>query len=90
MTKLKLVIVNPDETIFEGEVDRIDAPAVHQDIAILPDHTPLYAQLIAGAVTYYIGSKVEKRVIEGGLIRVKNNEVSIVIGFEPKGDANQK
>ena len=87
MTKLKLVIVNPDEILYEGEVDRVDVPALNQEIAILPDHTPLYAQLVAGSVRYYTNNNSERVMIEGGLIRVRNNEVSVVVGYEPKGDA---
>ncbi|MFC1654031.1 F0F1 ATP synthase subunit epsilon, partial [Patescibacteria group bacterium] len=64
------------------DVKRVIAPGVIQDIAILPDHTPLYSELKKGEVEIIItNNKTEKIPINGGIIRVKLNKVSIIEGF---------
>lgn len=77
-----LTIVNPNKLIFEDDVKKIIAPGSTQDIAILPDHTPLYSDLIKGEIEItLLNDKTQKIPIEGGIIRVKLNIVSIIIGF---------
>lgn len=79
---LDLVIVSPDETLFEGQVRRLLAPGIFQQIAILPNHTPIFAQLIKGVLTLTLTDLTEKNIdIEGGIVRVKSNKVSLLTGF---------
>lgn len=78
-----LIIVSPDTTVFDGEVTRLIAPGHNMDIAILPDHTPLYAQLKTGdlQITKSDGS-IQTIPIDSGIIRVKLNRASIIVGFD--------
>jgi F-type H+-transporting ATPase subunit epsilon len=77
-----LTIVNPNKLIFEADVKRVIAPGSTQDIAILPDHTPLYSNLIKGEIEVtLLNDQIQKIPIDGGIIRVKLNIVSIIIGF---------
>jgi F-type H+-transporting ATPase subunit epsilon len=79
---LDLVVVTPDETLFEGQVVRVIAPGILQEIAILPNHTPIYAELTKGALIIYQPNKpITTLQIEGGITRVRNNKVSIIVGF---------
>jgi F-type H+-transporting ATPase subunit epsilon len=82
-TQFDLVVVSPDNIIFDGQATRLIAPSTSQDLAILPNHTPLYAQLVAGdlLVTTEDGS-TQRFPIDGGIIRVKGNRVSIIVGFD--------
>lgn len=77
----QLLIVSPDKVLFEGESNRVIAPGIFQEIAILPDHTPLYAQIVRGDIKVRTGSDEQTFPVETGLIRVKQNRVSIVLGF---------
>lgn len=78
-----LVIVTPDEVIFEDIVTRIIAPGSTMDLAILPNHTPLYAQLKKGSIEVKLKSEETKNFsIESGILRVKNNQATIIMGFE--------
>lgn len=86
----ELVVADPDKTRFEGDVTRLIAPGINQDIAILPDHTPLYAQLKPGTLTITKENNQEETVkIEGGIIRVRNNKASVVVGFDVKTEAEK-
>lgn len=78
-----LIIVSPDATLFDGRAVKMIAPTILQDVAILPDHTPLYTQLKPGILTIHDPLGQTKTVtIEGGIMRVKRNRVSIIIGFD--------
>lgn len=82
MDNLNLIITNPDEVVFEGSVNRVIAPGLFQDMAILPEHTPLYAQLKDGDIEITLSNNQTRTfAIDGGVIRVKNNKVSIIVGF---------
>jgi len=78
-----LIIVSPDATVFEGPVIKLIAPGYNQDIAILPNHTPLYAQLNQGELLITAPDGYQKNIpIDGGIIRVKLNRASIIVGFD--------
>ncbi len=75
------VIVSPDQTLYEGQPQRVLVPGIQGDLAILPQHTPLYAELVKGKVQVSEGSQVKEFDIDGGVIRVRENSVTIVVGF---------
>jgi F-type H+-transporting ATPase subunit epsilon len=80
-----LLIVSPDQTLYEGKVEKILVPGLTQELAILPHHTPLYAQLVKGDINIESGSRGSKTIaIEGGIIRVKQDQVSILVGFDTR------
>lgn len=79
------VIVSPDEVVFEGKCERLLVPGVIQDLSILPNHTPIYAQLKKGTIITYLPNGVQNQFpIESGIMRVKRNRVSVLIGFETR------
>ena len=81
-TQFHLVVVSPTEVVYEGNVERLIAPGTTQDIANLPDHTPLYSQLSKGNLEIMERANRTKTIaIEGGIIRVKLNQVSVIVGF---------
>lgn len=80
--EFEVIIVNPDGVVFEGKATRLMAPGISQTIAILPNHTPLYAQLTEGVVEVYLNRQAVKEVsIEGGVLRNRMNRTSIIVGF---------
>lgn len=81
-TSTNVLIVSPDEVIYEGAVKRLFVPGRYGELAILPDHTPLYAQLLKGQIRYTPESGSEQQYpIEAGILRVKQNHVTIIVGF---------
>jgi len=80
--KLQVIIVNLDDTIFEGEADSIIFPGKgNVDLGILPFHTPLYAGLFKGDIRVTIGKDVKSFPIDHGVAKVINNQVTVLIGF---------
>jgi F-type H+-transporting ATPase subunit epsilon len=60
--KILVIIVTPEEKVFEGEVDFISIPGQSGSMGILPRHLPIISQLKIGVVkmtndkdTIYIG-----------------------------------
>jgi F0F1-type ATP synthase epsilon subunit len=78
-----LVVVSPETVLFEGQVKKLICPGLYQDIAILPDHTPLYAQLVKGEIKLVTDTnKTLNFVFDGGILRVKQNTASIIVSFD--------
>jgi len=78
--KLKVKIVNPEAMVFEGEADMVFAPGLHGTLGIMPSHTPLYAELIPGDIEL-TGPDAKTFPMESGIIKVRNDEVTILIGL---------
>jgi len=81
-TSFQVIIVSPNETIFEGQAVRFFAPGANQEIAILPDHTPLYSALHKGQIKVHgPNSQLNTFDIDSGILRVKSNQVTAIIGL---------
>jgi len=78
--RLKVRVIHPDRVMFEGEADFVMAPGTKGSLGIFPTHTPLYAELVAGEV-HIQGDKEETFALEGGIIKVRNDEVTILLGL---------
>lgn len=76
-----LVIVTPDKVLFESKAKRVMLPGYFQELAILPDHTPLYSELINGEVVVETENETRKFPVDTGIVRVKQNKVTVVVGF---------
>jgi F-type H+-transporting ATPase subunit epsilon len=85
------IIVSPDETLYQGKAIKLQVPGTIQELAILPDHTPIYAELIKGSVTITPSSgQITKFSIESGVLRFRSNKASIVTGFGGKSSQLSK
>ncbi|MCC6543315.1 MAG: ATP synthase F1 subunit epsilon [Nitrospirae bacterium] len=85
----KLVIVTPENIIFDGEVSSIVAPGDLGYLGILADHAPIITSLTAGKleITDSNGSK-NTMMINGGFMEVVKNIATILVDSMPeKGQA---
>lgn len=57
--KIRVSIVTPEKSIFEGEVDYIRIPAKSGSLGVLPGHIPIIAQLKVGVVKLVNEGKAE-------------------------------
>jgi len=80
MDKLRVSIVSPEETLFEGEVESIVVPGEKGRFEVLRNHAPIISTLVAGSVVCKGGSEGDfEQAIKGGFIDVVQNEVSICV-----------
>jgi F-type H+-transporting ATPase subunit epsilon len=78
-----IVVVSPDKVLIETEATKAVVPGIMQELAILPDHTPLYTELVKGTIKIDTALGKTKEIdVEGGILRVRQNHVSIILGFE--------
>lgn len=84
---MKLKLLTPQKTAFEGKVESVTLPGVSGQFTIWMDHAPLISTLTSGDVSFKARDGVEHKFrIHRGLAEVKNNEISIYVEkiFEPE------
>jgi F-type H+-transporting ATPase subunit epsilon len=79
LMQLTVRIVNPDKIVYDGTAEYLIAPGVHGGLGIMPGHTPLFAELVSGDILIQ-NEKEELVAVESGIVRVKNDTVTILIG----------
>ena len=72
------IVMTPEKTIFEGEAEFAVVQAHNGEIGFLPDHLPLLGELGIGEMRIMKKHQVEHMVIEGGIIEVSNNIVTVL------------
>lgn len=77
MKELHLVIVSPERTVFDGQVESVVLPGEVGAFQVLCDHAPLISSLKAGEVKYVAGTETQVCRIAGGFVEVRNNQVSV-------------
>ena len=76
---MNLEIINPDKTIFSGEVDLVQLPGKDGSFEILNNHAPLISVLKEGKVKVTDKSKnTQFFEIKGGVIEVLRNKILIL------------
>ena len=74
-----LKIVTPDETVFEGPVEYVEAPGAKGYLGILANHAPLVTPIEKGNLTYRdVQGKTEILKVEGGFLEVLKNKVLVL------------
>jgi len=75
---LSVKVISPNRTIFDGTAKFILAPGKHNSLGIMENHTPMFAELVKGQLIITT-DKEEVFEVEGGIVRVHNNIVTILI-----------
>jgi F-type H+-transporting ATPase subunit epsilon len=84
---LRVVVISPERTIFEGVADSVVAPAWDGELGILRGHAPLMALLGAGDLRVRLGGRTERFRVEGGFLQVVDDVVTVLserAGAEPE------
>jgi len=76
--RLDVVVVTGDHPVFEGEADRVVAPAILGQISILPHHAAYLAVLEPGELVVRDGDQEESFAIGGGFIEVRDDIVIVL------------
>ena len=75
---ISVKIINPDQILFEGSANMVFAPGKKGMLGILPGHTPMFAELIAGEITIQ-GEKDELLAIESGILSIQDDQLIILV-----------
>ena len=75
---LKLKIITPEGIVLEKDVEQVTATAVDGELSILPEHEPIVTALAIDMLRYKLNREDEFAAVMGGILEVKNNEVTIL------------
>ncbi|MDH5234130.1 MAG: ATP synthase F1 subunit epsilon [Gemmatimonadota bacterium] len=73
---LKVSVISPEATLFEGSAESIVAPAFDGEVGILPSHAPMVTTLGAGVLR--IGNGEASFKVQGGFLQVVDDVVRVV------------
>ncbi len=76
---MKLEVITPDTTLFEGEVELVQLPGLDGLFEILNNHAPMIAALGKGRVKYQQQDRKDHFLeINGGVLEVLHNKVLVL------------
>lgn len=78
MSSLKCVVVTPEKTELDVDTDSVTIPMYDGEMGILKGHSPLVGRLGYGILKIGSGSSDGGYFIEGGLVQVLNDVVSVL------------
>ena len=75
---LKVAVISPERTVFEGTAEQVVAPAWDGEVGILRGHAPMLVLLGAGEVRIRVGAQDQRFKITGGFLQVVDDNVTIL------------
>jgi len=76
---MKLLLLTPEGTLFEGEVRMVIVKGTEGELGILPGHAPLISRLLPGPVRVKLPQGDEREFqLAGGLLQVSPERVLIL------------
>lgn len=79
MAVLRVRVVSPSRTVYEGEASSLVAPAWDGKVGILPRHAPMITLLGAGVLSIdLVGGGSREIFVAGGALQVLDDEVTVL------------
>jgi F-type H+-transporting ATPase subunit epsilon len=75
---LKVSVISPERTLFDGSVDSVVAPAFDGEVGILPGHAPMMTLLGTGTLRLGPDGSAGRFRVEGGFLQVVDDAVRVV------------
>jgi F-type H+-transporting ATPase subunit epsilon len=75
---MRVTVISPEASMFDGEADAVVAPAFDGQVGILPNHAPFMTLLGEGTLTVRRSESVSQFSIRGGFLQVVDNRVRVV------------
>ena len=85
-TKLTLSIVTPDHS-YSYEVDEVSLPGSEGDFGVRPGHTPFFASLRTGIMSYRQGTQTHVLAVSVGFAEVLPDRVSVLAQVAESAEA---
>ncbi|HEY6785139.1 MAG TPA: ATP synthase F1 subunit epsilon [Gemmatimonadales bacterium] len=77
---MRVVVISPEQSVFDGEADQVVAPAFDGEVGILPRHAPFMTLLGKGVLSVRRGNTSSRFDVSGGFLQVLNDVVRVVAG----------
>lgn len=75
---MRVTIISPDRSVYDGEAQSVIAPAYDGEVGILPHHAPFMTVLGQGRLVVRTGSGAQRYQVRGGFLQVRNDVVRLV------------
>jgi F-type H+-transporting ATPase subunit epsilon len=75
---MKVSVISPDRTIYEGEADSIVVPAWDGKLGVMPGHAPMLVLLGEGEMRVTSNGTDERFHISGGFLQVVDDIVTVL------------
>ncbi|MFK7821382.1 MAG: ATP synthase F1 subunit epsilon [Planctomycetaceae bacterium] len=76
--ELRLVIVTPEKTLLDQEVESITVPMFDGQLGILPGRAPIVGRMGSGELRYRGGGSDASFFVDGGFLQIKEGIVSVL------------
>jgi F-type H+-transporting ATPase subunit epsilon len=75
---LHCVVVTPERTLFDEQVDFVALPLFDGELGVLPGHSPMIGRLGYGELRTRSATAVRHYFIDGGIVQVRDNVVTVL------------
>ena len=76
---LDVLILHRPDVLFDGEVDAVTLPGQKGSFTVLNNHASIVSSLVAGNIVYDVAGEKKSIAVDGGLVDVDKNVVSVCI-----------
>jgi F-type H+-transporting ATPase subunit epsilon len=76
--RLHCIIVTPESTVLDEQVDFVALPLYDGEIGIAPGHSPMIGRVGYGELRLWSAGQVRRYYVDGGFIQVADNVVSVL------------
>lgn len=76
--RLHVVVATGERVVYDGDAERVIAPASNGQISILAHHAPLLALLEPGELVVRLADQAQSFAVGGGFIEVRDNQVIVL------------
>ena len=72
-----LIVLTPQETLFEGNVEKVELPGTKGRFMVLNNHAPVISSLDEGCVVYVSAGEQGRISILSGFVSISANVVTV-------------
>jgi len=77
---MRVSVISPERSLFDGEADAVVAPAFDGQVGILPRHAPFMTLLGEGVLNVQSKGESTRFRVAGGFLQVVGDAVRVVAG----------
>ena len=75
---MRVTIISPDRSVYDGEAQSVIAPAFDGEVGILPHHAPFMTVLGQGRLVVRTSHGAQRFQVRGGFLQVRKDVVRLV------------